>query len=99
NGSWHNFVETERTKEAFVTIEPGSEYVHSNKFTIGWLCRSGPPLGNWVFDIRYIRNISEDDNYYFVKSYYTDKHEKIFVSDAWTGILESNTVRVIITDR
>ncbi len=99
NGSWHSFDESERTKEAFVTIEPGSEYVHSSKFSIGWLCRSGPPFGNWTFDIRYSRNVTAQDNYYLVKSYYTEKPEKVFVSDAWTGSLESNIMRVTITDR
>lgn len=84
----------ERSEDSFVTIPAGGEYRESKYFIMGWLCRNAPPRGEWNFSISYNRNITAEDNYYHLKSYYSDKPEKIFVEDAWTGQIESNKVMI-----
>jgi hypothetical protein len=86
----------ERTKEDFIRLSPGEELRFSGSFSVSWLCRGAPPKGDWKFTMRYYRNITPDDNYYLLKSYYTDKLEKEFVSEAWTGVLSSNYVEFVV---
>jgi len=84
----------ERSEDSFVTIPAGGEYTDSKFFYMGWLCRHGSPRGEWNFIISYNRAITAEDNYYNLKSYYSDKPEKVFVEDAWIGEIESNKVKI-----
>lgn len=84
----------ERAEDSFVTIPAGGEFTDSKFFYMDWLCRNGPPRGEWYFIISYNRAITAEDNYYHLKSYYSDKPEKVFVEDAWVGEIESNKVNI-----
>jgi hypothetical protein len=84
----------ERSEDSFVTIPAGGEYSDSKYFRMGWLCRNAPSRGEWNFSISYNRMITPEDNYYHLKSYYSDKPEKVFVEDAWIGEIESNKVKI-----
>ncbi len=79
----------ERRQDAFITINPGDEFEKRESYRISWLCRGAPPRSDWTFDITYSRNITVEDNYYFIKD------SKKFVK-AWTGDISSNTIRIKI---
>jgi hypothetical protein len=83
-----------RMKDAFVTIKPGEEIQRSGSFKISWLCRGAPPLGDWAFDIIYERNITDEDNYYFIKDDSGNYFKEFF--KAWTGNIKSNTITINI---
>lgn len=84
----------EHTIEDFIEINPGEEFTETNLYSIGWICRGGPPRDSiWNFDLFYSREVTADDNYYLFKSRYSDKYDKEY-TEAWTGKLESNKISV-----
>lgn len=83
------------TYEAFVTIAPGDSIVNEGYYTVSWPCRGAPPAGDWSLDLKFYKEITEEDNYYIVKSRYTDFASKE-MKKAWTGILSSNTLKLKI---
>jgi hypothetical protein len=85
----------QRTFESFVEIMPGEEIVQTGKYYVAWICRGGPPYTPWKFELLYNRIITSEDNYYMFKSNYSDKYYKEPV-EAWTGILKSNSIEIII---
>lgn len=85
----------QRTKDAFVEIKPGEEFISGGNFSVGWLCRGAPPQRPWKLYMYYYRDITPQDNYTMYKSYYTEKYEKEFV-DAWVGLLKSEPVEIVI---
>lgn len=80
---------------AFVDIPPHDSVTGSGNFRISWLCRGAPPFGDWSFNIKYSRVITDEDNFYLAGSRYTDFNSKEFVK-AWTGKLVSNSIYVKI---
>ena len=86
----------ERTKEDFLRLAPGEELNYRGAYSVSWLCRGAPPRGDWKLKIMYDCEINESDNFYLVKSYYTETADSVFIKDAWTGKLSSNTVEFVI---
>ena len=82
-------------KEDFVTLESGAEYVLSGYYNVFWPCRGMPPKGNWNLDIRFVLNITPNEN-----KYYVIEGEEIIdtkqVTDAWTGNAVSDPVSIVI---
>ncbi len=81
---------------SFVKLPPGESAVKENYFTISWLCRSMPPIGDWNFEIKFHSVLTVDMNFYLVNSRYTDFTSKEFIK-AWTGELTSNTIKLKVT--
>lgn len=83
------------TYESFVTVAPYDSLTKEGYFTVSWPCRGAPPSGDWNFELKYYREITEEENYYIVKSRYTDAASKE-MKKAWTGVLSSNIVKLKI---
>ena len=81
---------------AFVTVPPMDSLVKEGEFDIYWPCRSAPPYGDWEFNIKYSRVLTNEDNFFLFQNRYTDSNSKEFVS-AWEGKLESNTINIKLT--
>lgn len=86
----------ERNKEDFFTLVPGEIFTYRGAYTVSWLCRGAPPEGDWKLTMSYNREITAEDNYYLVRSYYTDKADSVFLPSAWTGRLSSNAVEFVV---
>lgn len=79
---------------SFINIAAEDEVTLEYYFDIGWLCRSAPPIGVWVFDISFSREIKIEDNYYLVNGRYTDLTSKEYIK-AWVGKVSSNKIQII----
>jgi hypothetical protein len=86
----------ERTKEDFFRLSPGEEFIYRGAYSVSWLCRGAPPEGEWKLNMSYQRDVKAEDNYYLLKNYYIDKADTVFVKDAWTGMLSSNSVEFAV---
>lgn len=93
NGETKEFNYDEYT--AFADIPAHDSLTKTGKFEIGWLCRGAPPVGDWSFNIKYLRELTPEVNFYLLGSRYTDFTSKEFVK-AWEGILNSNTIAIQI---
>lgn len=80
---------------SFVKVAPADSMVFEGEFDIFWPCRGAPPRDDWKFNITYIRELNNDDNFYLVKGSYTDFTSKEFIT-AWEGELESNTISITV---
>ncbi|MEO8513420.1 MAG: hypothetical protein ABI543_07670 [Ignavibacteria bacterium] len=80
---------------SFEEIPAHDSLTKTGNFEISWLCRGAPPIGDWSFNIKYLRELTSEDNFYLLGSRYTDFTSKEFVK-AWEGILNSNTIDIKI---
>ena len=79
----------------FVKILPKDSLTKEGEFEIFWPCRGAPPRGNWEFNIKYSKVLTNADNYFLFKGRYTDLTSKEFIK-AWEGKFESNTINIRI---